>query len=144
MSASCRFALPTCYTLLQDAKQFANTKVPLSIVFRPFAEPKGYEPPVPVIDHSKGGLIRCTRCNSFLNPFYTFSGDRTFVCNLCDMKNELPPGVSLSSLDQNEVKAAVYDIIMPKEFHMKPMVKPYLLFCIELTKPFIELGSSSS
>jgi hypothetical protein len=57
------------------------------------------------------------------------------------MKNEFPQGVTRSSLDLIECKSAVYDMIMPKEFHIKPMLKPNILICIELSGEMISGGT---
>lgn len=116
-------------------------------VFRPFNDPHSHEEAVPIIDHSQGKLIRCSRCNSFLNPFYNLQGgrfqrtvDKTFVCNLCDMKNDFPQGMTRGMVDPQESKMAVYDLIVPKEFHIKPMIVPNVLVCIELSANSVNSG----
>ena len=62
-----------------------------------------------------------------------------FTCNLCGMKNELNGHVDLLNPDY-DTSHSVYDYIVPKSFHVKPVVKPNLFFCIELTKKTIESG----
>lgn len=55
------------------------------------------------------------------------------------MKNEFTG--SLNHLNPDfDVTHGVYDYIVPKNFHIKPLVQPNILFCIEMSKKTIETG----
>jgi hypothetical protein len=90
------------------------------------------------MDYSNRELLRCKRCGTFKNPGFSMVGGH-FTCNLCGMKNELNGHVDLLNPDY-DTSHSVYDYIVPKSFHVKPVVKPNLFFCIELTKKTIESG----
>ena len=56
---------------------------------------------VPVVDYGDAGPIRCIRCRTYINPFFSFlDGGRSFQCNLCGMVNPTP-SECFCELDQN-------------------------------------------
>lgn len=66
-----------------------NTKIPLSLLIQPFAS--GPQTDVPLVDFGAMGPLRCNRCRAYINAHVQFiKGGRYFVCNLCDMSNEVP------------------------------------------------------
>lgn len=56
------------------------------------------------------------------------------------MKNEFPPGMNKSMVDNVEYRNAVYDLLMPQEFNISPQIRPNILICVELTANFITKG----
>lgn len=65
-----------------------NSKIPLSLLIQPFA--KNSQNEVPLIDFGPSGPIRCNRCRAYINAHVQFiKGGRYFVCNLCEMSNEV-------------------------------------------------------
>jgi protein transport protein SEC24 len=66
-----------------------NSKIPLGLLIQPFAASPQSE--VPLADFGEAGPLRCNRCRAYINPHVQFiKGGRYFVCNLCDMSNEVP------------------------------------------------------
>lgn len=66
-----------------------NTKIPLGLIIQPFATSPQNE--VPLVDFGTFGPLRCNRCRAYVNPHVQFiKGGRYYVCNLCDMSNEVP------------------------------------------------------
>lgn len=139
-SASARFVIPTSYRILKKSSDYKKSSVPLSLIFRPLADLNEEEQEVPTVDYSSFPMLRCQRCGTFLNPHFNFEGSE-FQCNICLMKNGYvgERGNPQEPWDQTN---AVYDLIVPKEFHVKPLVQPNILFCVELTKKTVESGIS--
>jgi protein transport protein SEC24 len=72
-----------------------NSKIPLSLLIQPFAAA------APIADLGELGPIRCNRCRAYINPHCQFiKGGREFICNLCDMSNEVPEQY-YANLDMN-------------------------------------------
>lgn len=66
-----------------------NSKIPLSLLIQPFAISPQTE--IPLVDFGNSGPLRCNRCRAYINPHVQFiKGGRYFVCNMCDMSNEVP------------------------------------------------------
>ena len=57
------------------------------------------------------------------------------------MKNEFPPGINKSMIDPIEFRNGVYDLLMPPEFNISPIMRPNILICIELTPLFVSKGT---
>ncbi len=75
-----------------------NSKIPLALLFQPFAHSTE---PVSVADLGELGPVRCNRCRAYINPHCQFiKGGRAFVCNLCEMTNEVPEEY-YANLDMN-------------------------------------------
>ena len=65
-----------------------NSKIPLSLLIQPFA--KNSQNEIPLVDFGPSGPIRCNRCRAYINAHVQFiKGGRYFVCNLCEMSNEV-------------------------------------------------------
>ena len=56
------------------------------------------------------------------------------------MKNEFPAGTNLNGVDKDERTCGVIDLLMPKDFHVKEMIKPLYLVCIEMTHASVSTG----
>lgn len=108
-----------------------NTKIPLSLVIQPFANTPQTE--VPLVDFGTSGPLRCNRCRAYINPHVQFiKGGRFYVCNLCDMSNEVSEEY-YANLDMSgkridldlrpELKFGTVDFVASK-------VKPYLILFI--------------
>lgn len=138
-SASCRFVRPTAYRVINNANELKNIGVPLGLVIRPLADQSEMDDPVPCIDYTSAPLIRCGRCQSFMNPFYEMRGS-TYICNLCGMNNNNIGGLNQVSSNEDS-QYGVYDLLVPEAFNIKPIVKPRILFCVELSKRTIEIYS---
>lgn len=50
--------------------------------------------PVQLIDCSgQGGIIRCSRCKAYMNPYVRWTGvGRSWQCNFCNASNPTPEG----------------------------------------------------
>merc|ERR1719291_1205667 len=45
--------------------------LPLGAIIQPLARCE--EQPVPVVNYGQGGVVRCRRCRTYINPFVTFA-----------------------------------------------------------------------
>lgn len=44
---------------------------------------------VPIVNFSPGGIVRCRRCRTYVNPYVTFTdGGRKWRCNICALLND--------------------------------------------------------
>lgn len=142
-NASCRFIRPTSYSIIQDAKSFEKKKIPFGVVLTPLAVPSSLEEQISCVDYSSRIIPRCLRCLAFINPGFVIINSGEFECNLCLMKNQITPEIS-SAWDNHEqgpeLKKSVFDIIVPKGFHVDSLVTPVILVCLELTPKTILSG----
>ena len=48
-----------------------------------------FQEEVPVVNFGAGGIIRCRRCRTYVNPYVTFTdGGRKWRCNACSLLND--------------------------------------------------------
>jgi protein transport protein SEC24 len=88
-NASPRFMRLTCNHIPSTPELSDMSRIAIGAIIQPFANLGREEEPVPVVDFGPAGPLRCSRCKAYVNPFFKFvEGGRTFVCNLCDQKNE--------------------------------------------------------
>lgn len=108
------------------------------IVLTPLADLMDNEDPIPEIDYSDVPMVRCNRCGAFLNPNFSFK-QNIYICNICFMEN---PVTSETTRGGEDVTHGVYDLIVPKQFHVKPLALPRILFCIEMNNISVEIGNN--
>lgn len=109
------------YNVPTSAKLRESTKLPLSVLARPFAHPD-----VPVADFSSSDPPRCNRCRAYVNPATQFtSGGSRFVCNLCQFVNRTPDfyyeqtdatGRRIDWQQRPELSVGTYDLELPPQY----------------------------
>jgi protein transport protein SEC24 len=101
------------------------------------------EEPVPVVDFGAPGPLRCGRCKAYVNPFFKFvDGGRSFVCNLCDMKCDVPReyqcnldanGQRRDRTDRAELCHGSVDFAVAGDYIMRPIADPCHLFLVDVS-----------
>jgi protein transport protein SEC24 len=105
---------------------------------------------VPVVDYGDAGPIRCIRCRTYINPFFSFlDGGRSFQCNLCGMVNPTP-SECFCELDQNgyrrdhaerpELCRGVVEFIAPPEYQARPPAPPPIVCLVEASYGAVSAG----
>lgn len=97
-------------------------QVPFGAIIHPLAETS--ETPVPIVEANPSGIVRCSRCRAYINPFVKFlEGGRRWRCNLCNLLNNVPNDY-FSPLGTNGMRM---DIGYDQEGNMN---RPELMSCI--------------
>lgn len=88
-NASPRFMRLTCNHIPSTPELVDASRIAVGAVIQPLANVGREEEAVPAVDFGPAGPLRCSRCKAYVNPFFKFTeGGRSFVCNMCDQKNE--------------------------------------------------------
>lgn len=91
----------TMYQVPCSEELLNASHLPLGVIVQPLADLDPEEAPIPVVDVTKTGPARCTRCAAYVNPFVRFlEGGRKMVCNICGHWSEVPADY-FSNLDMN-------------------------------------------
>lgn len=80
-SCSQEFLRPTFNAIPNSETLRKRLGVPLGIIVQPMSE---RAEKVPVVDPKDGGIVRCRKCRTYINPFVTWHDNgRRFKCNVC-------------------------------------------------------------
>lgn len=149
-NATPQFARTTMYSIPFSEELREQSKIPLGLVLRPFAELsldgknlKG----IPQIKIHDGQIVpRCKRCRAYSNPAMQHDIN-TMKCNICGFVSPVPVEYT-STIDHQgtrddyhlrpELHTGIVDYIVPKEYNLNPDdedgSKPlHRVFLIDLT-----------
>jgi len=123
--------------------------VPIGVVVHPMA-PSDWEIPVVDFNHMGKKVIRCTKCRTYINPFFTFTdGGHRMVCNVCKTPNVVPPEY-FCALDQNgvrhdharrpELNSCTIELVAPPEYMNRPCQDPAYLFALDVSAHAVRSG----
>lgn len=153
-NASPKFARLTVNNIPSTAEALASTRLPLGIVFQPFAPLQEGEQAIPVLDFGELGPPRCRRCRTYVNPFMTFrSGGNKLVCNMCNFPNDVLPeyfaptdlaGVRVDRLQRPELLMGTVEFLVPKEYYTREPAPLRWLFLVDVTQEAVNRGFLSS
>ena len=141
---------PTLRVFPVNAALRAKSNLPLGLVIQPLAFT---DETIQVVNFGESGVIRCTDCRSYINPYVVFPlNDRgsRWRCNVCHLINELPQsyfapldmnGFRVDACQRPELSQGVYDIIAPAEYAKRAPPPPTFLFIIDVSKSAIESKS---
>jgi protein transport protein SEC24 len=114
---------------------------------RPFAPTKKE---IPLVNFKSAGVIRCSKCRAYVNPFVVFVDDgRRWQCNFCKCLNQTPPeyyckldskGKRLDISERPELLNGSCEFIAPKDYMEREPQPPSYMFVIEVTKQSVETG----
>ncbi|CAK0784355.1 hypothetical protein CVIRNUC_007559 [Coccomyxa viridis] len=114
-------------------------QLPFGAVVHPLADPQD----VPVIGLDNGGIVRCKRCRTYINPFVRWSdGGRRFQCNVCGMLTEVPleyycavdgNGVRHDIDQRPELSQGSVEYIAPQEYMVRAPMPPRFFFVIDVS-----------
>lgn len=141
----CNGAFPMTSVL---ARKYA---MPFGAVVQPLAKPGPDEDPVPVVNFSGSGIVRCRRCRSYINFSCSFrDGGRHWICSMCSYKNDVASDY-FSPLDANgkrvdaaqrpELHRGSVEFVAPAEYMVRPPMPPVYLFVLEVTPAAVSSGA---
>lgn len=132
--------VPTSNSLLK------KSKLPFSLIFRPYTSLLEEDAPVPVTKDTT--VCRCDRCRAYINPFVRFSSGDKWICNICDKINQIPAGFDgdYSGRTQSEyysrpeIKYGVCEFIAPPQYLVRPPQAPTYVFLLDVSSHAVESG----
>jgi len=144
---------PTTTVLPATAAMAQSCKVPTGGIIRPFADPEDGES-INVIRPSAGGIIRCAKCRTYVNPYVAWvDNGRKWRCNICSHENETASAYYCHLDAQNERKdkmqrpelsSCVVEWIAPAEYQVRPPQPPAYFFVIDVSAAAAESGMLTS
>lgn len=143
-----QFSRMSMYSVPFSEELREQTKIPLGMVLRPFADcvPEGEIPmEVPQVKIHDGQVVpRCSRCRAYLNPGMQHAIN-VMKCNICGFSSPVPIEYA-SAVDSNgirddyhirpELHTGVVDYVVPKEYNFDPESEPkplHRVFLIDLS-----------
>eukprot|EP00761_Pharyngomonas_kirbyi_P013520 gb/GECH01013549.1/.p1 GENE.gb/GECH01013549.1/~~gb/GECH01013549.1/.p1 ORF type:complete len:878 (+),score=189.28 gb/GECH01013549.1/:1-2634(+) len=147
VQSSSKFMRMTTQVMPQNPSLLKKWGLPLGCVIQPFAET---EDEVPLVNFGRAGVVRCRRCRAYINPFAKFiEGGRRWTCPMCNYTNDVHMDY-YSNLDSNgnrtdlasrpELINGSFDIIAPREYHVRAPQPPLYIFVIDVSAPAIQAG----
>lgn len=132
--------VPTTSSLLK------KSKLPFSLIFRPYTSLLEEDAPVPVTKDTV--VCRCDRCRTYINPFVRFSSGDKWICNICDKVNQLPAGfdtdysnrIQSDYHSRAEVKYGVCEFIAPPQYLVRAPQAPTYVFLLDVSSHAVENG----
>ncbi|CAO2816934.1 unnamed protein product [Amaranthus hypochondriacus] len=123
--------------------------LPLGAVVCPLAETSEGEE-VPIVNFSAGGIIRCRRCRTYVNPYVTFTdGGRKWRCNMCALLNDVPgdyyaqldaTGRRIDADQRPELIKGSVEFVAPTEYMVRPPMPPLYFFLIDVSVSAVRSG----
>eukprot|EP00850_Spirogloea_muscicola_P012019 SM000076S21840 [mRNA] locus=s76:425143:430115:- [translate_table: standard] len=115
---------------------------PLGAVIHPLAKmPHGED--VPVANPGGGGIVRCRRCRTYVNPYVEFTdAGRRWKCNVCGLLNEVPAdyfcpldpsGRRRDAEERPELAKGSVEFIASAEYMVRPPMPPVYFFLIDVS-----------
>ena len=84
---------------------------------------------MPTVNLGSAGIVRCKRCRTYINPFVRWvDGGRRFLCNVCEMPNEVPmdyyagldhQGRRLDESSRPELAQGSVEYVAPQEYMVR-------------------------
>ncbi|KAH7662696.1 vWA-like protein [Dioscorea alata] len=144
-----RYLRLTTHAIPSSQSLLSRWHLPLGAVVHPLAEaPDGEE--VQVVNVGCAGVIRCRRCQTYVNPYVTFmDAGRKWWCNLCSLLNDVP-GEYFCPLDANgrrcdvdqrpELSRGSVEFAAPAEYMRRPPIPPIYFFLIDVSLTAVQNG----
>ena len=135
----------TTSSILLDNSSQMETSIPIACVWQPLAELSQQDTPIPVVDTSKKGPIRCSRCLAYANPFFaSYDNSRTVTCNMCGLTQPMPVEL-ISERDAHlEMTNGTVDFLVPQSYVTKPPQLNIFFVCIDISADSLEKGLPQS
>jgi protein transport protein SEC24 len=122
------------------------------VILRPLADPpsSAAAQPLPIINPTSTGVIRCTSCRAYINPFVQFLGaGAQWRCNLCGFVNDVPQSY-FSALDHTGRRADLdqrpelihgsLEIVAPVDYMVRQPMPPVYFFVIDVSEASVKSG----
>ena len=141
-NCSPRFMRFTTNQLAADAELIEQTKLSIGAVIQPLAPLGAEEESIPLVSYPNGP-IRCATCLAYINAGTSFvDGGRSFVCNICALKNDVPTeyhchldanGLRRDKNERFELCRGSVEYVVGADFIQRPIHPPVLLFVIDVS-----------
>jgi protein transport protein SEC24 len=142
----------TSTTIPASANMVTTCKVPTGGLLRPFTNLDEGE--IDLIRPGAGGIIRCNRCRTYINPFVQWlENGRKWRCNICSNMNETSSAY-YCHLDANnqrkdkdirpELSKGVVEWAAPTEYQVRPPQPPTFFFVLDVSAGAIHSGMLAS
>uniref|UniRef100_A0A7N0TY92 Protein transport protein Sec24-like At3g07100 n=1 Tax=Kalanchoe fedtschenkoi TaxID=63787 RepID=A0A7N0TY92_KALFE len=149
MNCHSRYLRLTTSAIPSSQSLAARWHLPLGAVVSPLAEaPEGED--VSIVNFSPGGIIRCRRCRTYVNPYVTFTdGGRKWRCNICALLNDVPgeyfahldpSGRRVDLDDRPELTKGSVELVAPTEYMVRPPMPPLYFFLIDVSVSAVRSG----
>lgn len=129
-----------------------QSKVPTGGILRPFTQPDDAD--IDLIRPGAGGIIRCHRCRTYINPFVAWiENGRKWRCNVCSHLNETSSAYycHLDASNQRkdkdirpELGKAVVEWAAPTEYQVRPPQPPAYFFVLDVSVGAVASGMLES
>ena len=130
--------LTTPSILLENSLQ-VETGLPIACVWQPLAELGPQDSPISVVDASKKGPVRCSRCLAYANPFFvSYDSSRTITCNMCGLTQPMPVELVSEREYHFELTNGTVDFLVPDTYITKPPQLNIFFICVDISADSIE------
>ncbi|XP_077224479.1 protein transport protein SEC24 A-like [Tasmannia lanceolata] len=144
-----KFLSLTSHAIPNSQSLLSRWHLPLGAVVHPLAEASDEEE-VPIVNFGPTGIIRCRRCQTYVNPYVTFTdGGRKWRCNLCALLNDVPSDY-FSLLDASgrrcdadqrpELMKGSVEFVASTENMVRPPMPPLYFFLIDVSLSAVRSG----
>ncbi|XP_071722992.1 protein transport protein SEC24 A-like [Rutidosis leptorrhynchoides] len=141
LNCSPRFLRLTTSAIPNSQSLASRWHLPLGAVVCPLAEATDGDE-VPIVNFA-GGIVRCRRCRTYVNPYVTFTdAGRKWRCNICSLLNDVP-GEYFAHLDATgrridldqrpELSKGSVEFVAPTEYMVRPPMPPLYFFLIDVS-----------
>eukprot|EP01127_Copromyxa_protea_P021163 TRINITY_DN719_c0_g1_i2.p1 TRINITY_DN719_c0_g1~~TRINITY_DN719_c0_g1_i2.p1 ORF type:complete len:720 (-),score=122.31 TRINITY_DN719_c0_g1_i2:32-2191(-) len=106
--------------------------------------------PLPIADFGVGGIVRCSQCRAYINPFATFiDGGRRWRCPFCDNANDVPSfyynsvdhmGVRMDLDQRPELVHCACEFVATADYIRRAPQPPVYTFVIDVSSVSINNG----
>jgi protein transport protein SEC24 len=138
-------AAPSSTAVLQ------KSGLPWGAVLQPLAPPRlPGEGAVPVVSFGGGGVVRCRRCRTYINPFAQWlDGGRRWKCNLCYLANEVPSeyfgalddyGRRRDLAERPELSCGTVEFVASADYMVRPPQPPVYVFLLDVSYHAVATG----
>ena len=146
LSCDPRYLRLTCGALPGTASVKQRFTLPVACVVRPMIPGEN----VPIAHFGSGGIVRCRRCRTYINPFVQFiDGGRRFRCNVCSLPNEVPvdyfctldaDGRRRDVNERPELRHGTVEFLASQEYMVRPPMPPTYFFAIDVSANAVASG----
>ncbi|XP_055517725.1 protein transport protein Sec24B-like isoform X1 [Leucoraja erinacea] len=132
----------TLVNIPQSQALLKQVKLPLGLICRPFKDSR--EPPLLIPDVPP----QCPSCQTYINPFVTFTDQRHWKCNSCFSLNEVPgnfifdtmTGSPSNPYNRPELQHAAVEFLVPMEYQAGQLRPVTYLFVFDVSDCALETG----
>ena len=129
----------TTPSILLDNSSQVETGLPMACVWQPMAELGTQDSPIPVVDATKKGPVRCSRCLAYANPFFvSYDSSRTVTCNMCGLTQPMPVELVSERELHYELTNGTVDFLVPAAYITKPPQINIFFVCVDISADSIE------